>query len=196
MACIQEANVAATNEAMNDPEWFGLIADTRNKLLDNYYDSGIVNAVFQNYRTGISIYDAYPFLLTWIKIARADVITAIVDVGIDPSIDSDISGINEQLNNNLCYPFTGRFWGECEETDGLINIASDILMSGYDHENNISVKEYVNGDFPLEVGTQTAAKTCVQLHKHGRLARWAYGSNYIYLFQSVDKDKAIPKTIL
>ena len=40
----------------------------------------------------------------------------------------------------------------------------------------------VGTTFSLEVGYNAAAKTLLVLRTHGRLARWPYGSEWIYLF--------------
>ncbi len=126
-----------------------------------------------------SIYDAYGLTCLHSEIGKGNIIYATLFIGEIPSRDKRVHEMNIKLKK-LWYPFRGVFWGGTQFEDGEIYVDDPIELSVMTYEGK-EVSGYVEGRFPLEVGT-TIAKTMLHLNSGAKkLARWPYNSEHIYL---------------
>ncbi len=92
--------------------------------------------------------------------------------------------MNQRLRR-IVAPFQAEFWGGTQDEDGVVRATEQITLAA---DDGVLVFE-PNATFPLEVGTTSGAKTLVQLRMFGRLARWPYGCDAIYLLALKSDDR-------
>jgi hypothetical protein len=180
---IEQAIKKSVSGVMGNPETMATIAVYVQKLRDGFFKHRDI--VFQKFeRFGeFDIYDAYPFMQVHALLTCADVVCATLVIGKEAAHDKNIKANNEALHT-LVYPFSGKFWGGTQDEDGYIDVKEDIEFDMINKETGERVTGMYSGRFPLEVGYLSAAKTLFYLNGPvGRIARWAYGSENIYLFQ-------------
>lgn len=168
------------NELMSNPEWCALLADTLKRLQTGFYPKWYQDMIFQKFeRYKSSIYDAYCFVNIHTWFYTGQIVVAEIVIGCEPSADKDIVEMREKLAR-LKEPFRVTFEGGSADSDGKLFISRPIKFSVVDIETNLKVSDKVCGEFPIEIGTNSAVKTMSILNSVGRLARWPYGSKSIW----------------
>jgi hypothetical protein len=181
---VQEEAVARNVEKLfSNPEAMAVILDYLQRLQSGFFKQDYRDAIFQKWdRFPVDIYDAYAFSAVHASIGRGEIVMAKIHVGACPCSDDEIEKMNKLLSN-LPKPFSAEFWGLTCDSDGKVIASESFGMDVITCENQ-RVVATSDGVFPLEVGTTSAAKTMTYLQKWpGKLARWPYDSEYIWLFQ-------------
>lgn len=183
---LENASKKKVDELMVDPEWMVTLSDYLKKLRSGYYSHA--NIIMQKWeRETIDLYDAYPFAMTHINMMTAKVVCATIEIGESPYQDAAIKENNEILKR-LWHPFEGVFWGGTQDEDGYIEVKEPIKFDMLNQQSQERTTREYSGSFPLEVGYISATKTMYYLNSgYGRLARWPYESECIYLLQNVEK---------
>lgn len=181
------------NQKMRSPEWVGILTDCLDKLNAGFFSQAYVDRIFQKWeRFPTDLYDAYIFanVHTWLNTGA--ILSALIDVGEEPSSDSDVEGMNKKLGL-LTHPFQAEFWGGPQDADGQLIVAHPIEFQQHLADGS-SKTQLIGGVFPLEVGTIEPGKTMIYLGSHrGRLARWPYGSTQITLFARIEGNPQAPR---
>jgi len=173
---------------MEDTDWMIVLSEYVRKMRSGYFHD--VDVICQKWeRLGkFDLYDAYSFSTVWGWMCNAEVVVARIFIGDMPNKDHHIKE-NNKILKKLGYPFSGEFWGGNQDEDGYIYIDSSIEFDMRNLETREMVVLNCEGHFPLEVGYISSAKTEFYLKTKGRLARWPYGYDEIWLMQKVGEYK-------
>lgn len=178
-------------EKINDPEWMNAINKYHIQLLSGEYPEEYVDIIFQHsWHTSISIYDAYCFAEVHTLLMTGKLVLFAIYLGKTPSSDRQGDEQNRKLSL-LSEPFKGEFWGGpgTEGYDGHIEWNRPVrAVVTYKQHRERCWTIVPPGKIGLEVGSTESEKTLFYCSQGG-IARWAYGSEYIYVLS----DKAIGK---
>ena len=162
-----------------------------------------VDMIFQKHaRAGrIKIHDAYCFAYVDGLIHSGLVRLCRIEVGSQPYPDK-MKVENNQRLRDLPVPFRAEFVGGYGDSDGRLSWDDEIRVVPVpcleDGCPSKSVKETMlrPGSCPLEVGFTDPSRTWGHLAQDGRLARWPYGSNYIYIMEAAGYRKGLLESLL
>jgi hypothetical protein len=179
---------AAADFLNRHPEWAELAIHVRQKLKAGRYPQDYVDAICQ---CELTLEEVVGFIKVHHLIASGCVWTCMVRAGGQPHGDSAIEENNELLRD-LPEPFEAVFEpevGGSAHSDGLFTIKEPVQM-----DKNLSMEvratKLIEPCFmPLEVGQTTATRTWLHLAEDTRLARWAYRSDWIWVFV-LDREEA------
>lgn len=170
------------------PETLSVAYDALHKLKNNFFPKDIVAALGQPYRP-ISMAEALSFAYLWRDICLGNLAACRIDLGIGPLKDKFIEDNNERLQRaKKCINCDIVFWGGLDDDDGFVSILDPIVLATMNTpRREITYGGGVSQTFPLEVGHQSFNKTHLTLTSHGLLARWPYGSRYLWLIKRTDE---------
>ncbi len=177
----------SVNKACRNKTWCGILSDTLQKLDSGFFDKKFVDIIFQKTEMeSLSIYDAYAFIHVWKWIGNAEIVMASIELGEFPKKDKYIDENNKSLQL-LDGKFAGVFYGGTQDEDGYVEVKTPIILNMKNLTTGKWVEKKVKGYFPLEVGFTSPEKTMINLSESGsgRLARWCYESDKIYLMQRI-----------
>ena len=196
----EQAVINKVDELMLDADWAQMLAQTLKRLKENFYGFDYVSAIFQNFeRAGkVSIYDAYAFLMIHSDIHLGRVLIRCVNLNATPGGDS--AQKNSDVIARIKSPFRGAFDGGPGDQDGYIAWKTPVIFQRHACAH---LKEIVNqcptesvtigpSNVPLEVGYTKASRTLMHLRGDRGVARWAYGSKYLWIFYAENKSYALP----
>jgi hypothetical protein len=135
--------------------------------------------------------DALATILVWID---GGLLTACrIQVGNTPGYDRDVE-YNNQCIKHMPAPFSGCFkGGDGGDNDGQIRwnapVNLNMIVNGTEYKTVLS-PETIPDRAPLEVGYTNYSTSYQHLIEEGALARWAYGSEDIYLLHYSGKTAA------
>lgn len=136
------------------------------------------------------VYDAYSFLKLNEALHKRELLAAELVLGAAPASDRLLAGNQKTLDSTLPRVFSAVVANGTGDTDGSLRWKDFIEVS--------SIQCVQCGDVPerkqrlkatqasLEIGSTSAAKTLLQLHSYGALARWPYDSKSLYLIVRVE----------
>jgi len=185
---------------MRDRDWAALLIETVTKLNDGFWEQEYVDFFFQKggwMDSAYTLQDAYAFCLLHHDLGAGNLVACDLHIGESPSADTQIEvnlcklrkGLRDLVHTSESLPqptFDVRLWCGTQDEDGA--------LSAFPY---LSFRRFLNGEpketfwlpvdnVPLEVGSQSAAKTLIQLRSRGSLARWPYGSDTIRIFMGSD----------
>jgi len=184
MGMLKQIQIEVVDRKIQEHDFLaGLLVDAHRKIRDgNYFAPELVDIICQTF-FGPSIYDAYYFLSMLAEIKNERIACAYVEVGSTPGKDSDIDGNNQKLAK-LPAGFKGKFWGGTQDEDGYIDITEPIGLLSFEAGKQIA---NIEGKIPLEVGYINPCKVAFYMNTPvGRLARWPYYSDKIYILGRVE----------
>lgn len=179
-------------EKMKDARWSKFLGFTSADLnAGDVYPQSYIDALFQShwYDNAYTLEDAYCFAWLHYFIYMGEVAIAAIHVGHTPGRDA-AHRLNNEYLSSLTPPFRGKFWGGIPGggggADGYVEWAMPInaAVRYFDEDTDIHESTWVilpPGRAQLEVGDTRAEKTLLQIQQ-SNLARWPYGSEYIYVF--------------
>lgn len=105
-----------------------------------------------------------------------------------PYADCEIDNMNSILSR-LPKPFSGKFWGGVNDSDGFISWAAPIIMQRINckespDKDHVCPNEHIivePNHVALEVGTTKPARTLAHLQREYGLARWPYHYTFVML---------------
>ena len=186
-----------TYERMKDKAWVQVITEALYKLNTGFWESWYIDHFFQKggwMNQSYTIEDAYAFVVLHSRLGSGDILACDLRIGESPSADVQVSANLQKLRRGLSRLRCG--------TGGVADPTFDVdLWCGLgDEDGSLSWSPYLefhvfkNGEpthtrwitrdhpAPIEVGSQAAGKTLVQLNSLGALVRWPYGSDTIRIF--------------
>lgn len=185
------------DDRLTDPEFARTCADYLKRLRGGFYrhgetGGGLADAFLQKWdRSPLDLYDAWPFGQLWGMLQTGKLCYGMARVpGLTPVADALVEEMNRRLEF-ISPPFKAEFWGELADSDGkVVSEAEDIRLGQLIRprgepngpETAVEVTIPAGTVFPLEVGTNSAAKALWVLNSQGLLARWPYESEWVYLF--------------
>lgn len=156
------------------------------RLLDNgHFDRQYQNAVFYPFRSKPTLADAYAFAKIHAALCRGQIARALIKIGHSPFADADVEA-NDAALKSLPYPFSGSFIGGKADYDGNLSWAKPIRMDAGAVDEPDRYVFIPPKTIPLEVGYTSAPTTLAHLSTSRALARWAYESEFIYLWVVTD----------
>lgn len=168
-----------------DSRLLTMAAETSQKLRCGFYQKDIVDALGQ-YHFPPPLWETHSFMQLWHHAHGGDVALAKVRIGHCPNKDADIEGNNnilQELARNSGGYLAAEFWGGLGDHDGQVEVLKPLLFDTMNTpQDSIEYGGHNSDSFSLEVGTQSWSKTLHMLRVNGTLARWPYGSEYIWLF--------------
>ncbi len=170
-----------------DFQWMLLLSTTQQDLLmEDVYPKSYQNALFQLHRKNlISLNDAYCFAQMNTLIYTGKI--AVSTIFVDKTPEGNSSPINAYVLENLQSPFFGFFDGSPTGagggSDGNLGWKLPINGAMVDRNNQKECGWSIlpPGEVPVEVGTVSSEKMLYYMTGMG-VARWPYGSKYIYIF--------------
>lgn len=109
-------------------------------------------------------------------VRAGDVRAVLIPVGMTPSRDRHREGNGRKLTEGLPSEFTASVYdGTDHDGDGLLGWGPGTLSSWCTSA-------------PLEIGYTDASRTVLHLLESGRVARWPYGSEDVWLFSFTTED--------
>lgn len=180
-----------------DSRLLTLTAETSQKLRRGYFQKDIVDA-FGQYHFSPPLWEIHSFMQLWYHAHGGDIALAKVKIGHCPNKDVDIEGNNGILQEVVCNwdgYFKAEFWGGLGDHDGYIKVLKPLLFDTMNTpQDSIEYGGHNSDSLSLEVGTQSWSKTLHMMRVYGALARWPYGSEYLWLFvmrpEVIDKMQA------
>lgn len=167
------------------PEIGRAIVEARRSLRANdRYDRTVVDFVFQNHYSDVSMEDAYAFAFVWSLYMGGRLFIARVPVGACPEADRRVDVNDETLRRNLPHGFRSVVWGGKYDCDGKLSWDFEIGLRGHIEKDDGAVVSkcfFEPGDAPLEIGTTHASRSVTHLQQSRALARWPYGRDFILL---------------
>jgi len=157
----------------------------------NYYEQELVDAIFQKWRWPCTFADAFAFTKVYSELVNNGnpmLRMVRIRVGATPCSDKARDENNRRLKG-LSPQFSAQFWGGCGDHDGWFGWHDHLHLCG-----NVNVDgALVEGPtvtvsahkLPLEVGTQSAAKTLHMVMRNFGVARWPYGSDDVWVICNV-----------
>jgi len=167
------------NKLIEEPQWGPTLANVR-------YETSWMDFVAQGYGANNplpSIYDMYVYSWLHAGLCLGTILYTKVYVGQIPKDNKRIEANNRVLNN-LPKPFEATFVpmkGRGHNTDGELTWTASIVLGQTLHTGEVIEEELPSGQAPLEVGATESHRTLMHLLEEKRLARWAYGDEYIKL---------------
>lgn len=170
-----------------DAEWLPFLYDVREKVKSGFYSPDVVNALGQ-YFYSPELEEYYSFIQLWHHMFAGDLIAARVGVKKGPLKDKFMEANAAVLDAVTWVDWEAAVWGGTQDEDGFINLKSPLVFMSF----NLPQMSYVHDEndivsFPLEIGYQTWSKSVHYLRTVGRLARWPYGSEEVWLFKMRDE---------
>lgn len=161
--------------------WESVLRQYVTKLKSGFWDWDYVNSCFQLGYGDIDIYAAYCFahFHTWVSIGK--VLTAAIDLGLEPERDELIEENNKRLAR-LPGPFSGHFAGGNHSNDGYVKWSEPIEFGQIDCTGREVMAVIKPKSIPLEVGLTRPDTTIYHILGDHALARWPYSSERIHLF--------------
>lgn len=166
------------------------------KLKRSFFDQRYVDFFLQKggwMNEKYTLEDAYAFMVLHTHLGTGDLVACDLHIGRTPSSDASVGKNLEQLRLGLSSLVCGTagiappifdvdLWGGTQGADGELSwlpyLVFDRFKGGKVHESiRVEAKSV-----PLEVGSQSGAKTMIQLMESRFLARWPYGSDTIRIF--------------
>lgn len=179
---VSQKMVKFVNRKMAQSEhWEPVLKRYVTRIKTDFWERDYVNSCFQLAYNNIDVYAAYCFahFHSWIGIGK--VLTAAIEIDCGPKRDSDVSG-NHTALQALPEPFSAAFWGGHDDCDGYVKWSEPIEFGQIDCTGREIVVEISPRSVPLEVGFTRPDRTIYHILGEKGLARWAYGSERIYLF--------------
>jgi len=176
--------IAVDKEISNDVNLAKVLADYAKKINDNFFGwhSDVIHQKWEGLGKS-NIYDAYGFSEVHMMFMLGHIAVMRICVKSPPSGDKQIDE-NNKILNRLPNLFAGEFWGGTQDEDGCINMHEQAAFTVVGKDKFAQVN--CGGYFPLEVGYINASKTKLYLNsREGKLARWPYGSQDVFLLQNV-----------
>lgn len=168
-----------------EPQWGPVLVQYIEQMQNGFYPQGFVNAVYQPaFDWYPDIYTAYCFAHVNAWIGTGLVLTAKVEAGEEPLPDRDVEG-NNAILNELPRPFEAEFTGPAsnwDKDDGVFSWTEPVEFGQILYTGTEKVSIVAPRRISLEVGTTQADTTLCHILQNGGLARWPYGSIWIYLF--------------
>ena len=168
-----------------EPQWGPVLVQYIEQILNGFYPQDFVDTVYQPaFDWYPDIYTAYCFAHVNAWIGTGLVLTAKVEVGEEPLPDKELEG-NNAILNELPWPFEAEFTGTTssqDKDDGTFSWVEPIEFGQVLHTGVEKVAMMAPRGISLEVGTTHADTTLCHVLRDGGLARWPYGSIWIYLF--------------
>lgn len=165
-----------------NPEWLYILYETREKVKKGFFPQDIVDA-FGQYFYGPEIEEYHSFAQLWRHLCEGDLLATRVRVGRGPLKDEFVADNADALAGVTWVYWEVEVWGGTADHDGFINLKSPLVFDDFLNPQKSYVHEVDGDSFPLEIGYQTWSKTLINLRMLGRLARWPYGSEYVWLFK-------------
>ncbi|MFD1278028.1 hypothetical protein ACFQ51_56770 [Streptomyces kaempferi] len=169
---------------------------TRNRLADgNHFTPGFVSAVGQMHRATPGrwpVHQVAAFLDIHAAVGAGRYAMVQVGVGTEPRSDADRTA-NAQALSDLPVPFVAELDVEqnAADEDGTLSWTEEIIVTrstGVPYTAACASRETVtiptvmpSYRVPLEVGTTKPSRTLLHLEEDGGVARWAYGSQDLYV---------------
>lgn len=194
---------AMAREFARNPELAKTTAEVLARLRrGGYYEQGLVDAIGQpgtkyDVTSDYTVTDAFAFLLVYSQLVTGTFRWARICAHATPYGDRAVEENNAGLAQ-LSPQFYANFVGGAGDHDGDFGWYDHIHLGGCINKNgrlvdgpNVTVKASC---VPLEVGTQSFAKTWVMLRQNRGVARWPYGSEDVWLlcdpetFSTVETD--------
>jgi len=188
-----------TYRRMKDRAWAEVITETLVKLNSGFWESWYVDQFFQNggwMNQSYSIEDAYAFSVLHARMSKGDILACDLCIGEFPGADRMVDANLEKLRRGLsdlrstsagvAAPiFDIDLWCGLGDEDGSLSWSPYLEFQVFD-DGQPSHTKWITCEFPapIEVGSQAAGKTLVQLNSLGMLARWPYGSDTIRVFHT------------
>lgn len=170
---------------LKEPEWAKCLAQYQRKMESGFFPYWYIDSILQSLGRywRFDIYDAFCFAVIHTAIKSGDILTAQVDIGVEPFADKRHM-VNNRLLQEACEPFWGKFWGDTKDSDGLFGwrrpvTFGQVLLDGSIYEEVIEPMS-----IPFEVGYTDGSRSLLHLFTDGGLARWPYGSSRIHLFKT------------
>ena len=178
-------------EALKQPEWGPAIVETKERLSSGWYQpEWLVDAIFQNARGGVTITDAYGFLLVWMHIWSGEVGVRALRLPTGPYRDAKVAE-NAACLINLPSPFTAIVdptKGRGEGNDGALIWIDNVTLGRLfmtDPCESTHEKWCCGPDqIALEIGTTAVSRTLLHLRMGRGVARWAYDSERVVVLKS------------
>jgi hypothetical protein len=148
------------------------------------YNQELLSAICQKNIGKYDIYDAYVFLKIYSAIQTGRVLFDTVNIGVTPYSDSAIDENNKALKN-LPPPFIAKFIpekGGSANDDGYLTSDCETLQLKRINNGEETLADVLFLDVSLEVGTTASHKTFEHVLAENGVARWAYGSETLYIF--------------
>lgn len=177
----------ATKEVVEElirenPEWLYLLYEVREKVKKGFFPEDVVDALGQ-YFYSPEIEEYHSFAQLWQHLWEGDLIATRVRVGKGPLKDKFVADNADALAGVTWVYWEVEVRNGTGDDDGFINLKSPLVFVDFLTPQNQYVHEVDIVSFPLEIGYQTWSKTLINLRMLGRLARWPYGSEHVWLFK-------------
>ena len=186
-----------TYRRMKDKAWVQVITETLVKLNSGFWDSWYVDQFFQKggwMNQSYTIEDAYAFAVLHARMCQGDILACDLHIGQSPSADRMVDTNLDKLRRGLsglrstaagvAVPlFDVDLWCGLSDQDGSLSWSPYLEFHVFE-DGQPSHTKWVACEYPapVEVGSQAAGKTLVQLNTLGMLARWPYGSDTVRVF--------------
>lgn len=135
---------------------------------------------------GYSLYDAYAFAQFHTMIQTGKLAVCKVDVGVTPSMDTDIAVNNARLSA-INSAFKAEFWSGKRGADGSLSWGEPITVNVYGRTKQSA--ELPPGRLPLEIGYTSARTTFQHIRLHAGVARWPYDATVITILWALGGDE-------
>lgn len=176
------------------PELAIILADVLDKMNTGFYPRRHVDVIVQKHRFGYDMYDAYCYAQAHTLIGIGEWVITEIDIGCVPHSDK-AEEINNEYLRNLNPVFSAECWSGTQDEDGYLEWDQPIQAEQMIRRENGNIDRYyctINPrNVPLEIGSQSGAKTLVQVKSSRGLARWPYGSTVITILHVAQMAKSI-----
>jgi hypothetical protein len=166
------------------------------KLNQGHFDRAWVAALMQPWNGNFDVYDAWGFSILWSALIHGRVAYAVCAVG--QTCHGDRSPMNQEILSNMTsVARNGRsvrckaeFIGGPGDNDGKFSWLDPLEFDrhGASHDP-CRLEPFVipAGSVALEVGTTSVGATFGHIFAETGVARWPYGSEYLYVFYPVER---------
>mgnify|MGYP001594389518 CR=1 FL=1 len=191
MGTFHEDAVDARVEQMllTEPLAGAVLADTRKRMHEGFWSQWYVDFFVQHHRSGYTLEDAFVFGQMHAAVCLGQLALVRIRVGTTPAADAQLQ-INQQRLAKLPHPFEAVVHcahGGGADDDGGLFWSTDIRLERFfRNEDRVEVFGVPENGAPLEIGTTKSSRSFLHLALRGALARWAYGSEDIWLAHVTD----------
>ena len=177
-------NDAVMEKIRAESTGLGIYFDYKDKLLQGYFEQDYVDAIMDPYMVReIDLMRAAHFADIHTALCMGEVLYCKIRVGKTPGGDTEES-YNNKLLSNIPEPYSAKFYGGSGgDNDGNLRWHGKVSV-GIITTNGEKIRKSLPTDFsaPLEVGYTEPTTTLLHLACERLLARWPYGSEFIWLF--------------
>lgn len=181
-------------ERMGDLEWVGILVDTLAKLNNGFWGAQYVDFFVQKggwMNREYTLDDAFPFAMLHAALCGGSILVCDLCIGRQPypdaQVQENLNALTDGLRGLTCPgvpepTFEANIWGGTQGEDGYLKW-SPYLEFACLEDGQESQKVWVSEcSIPLEIGSQSAVKTYMQILDSGGVARWPYGSDTLRIF--------------